>query len=232
MAAYYPNPSDDRKVSGLTEPARTGAQGQPAPDRAQENHGNRGGRGKGKTALPRTGKRLWLSLLVDVVVLLVLVGLIVGGWYGFRAIRDLYAPEWEARSVVFGLEIKDVPTDMLEYYQNEINGTAVRSSDRTDADVIGTVIEVQNVLVRQEDGSETLNIRLILEAEAHYREGEGYRMGETMLLAGMEQDFRLKGQAVHGEIVFMKEKEDWTPTPNGETTDGETTVESPVDAAS
>jgi hypothetical protein len=231
MASYYPNPSDDRKVSGLTDPVRTGAQGQPAPDSGKETRGNRGGRGKEKIGLSRTGKRLWLSLLVDVVVLLVLVGLILGGWYGFRAIRELYAPAWEVRSVVFGLEIKGVPTDMLEYYQNEINGTAVRSSDRTDADVIGTVIEVQSVLVTQEDGRETLNIRLILEAEAQYREGEGYRMGETMLLAGLEQDFRLKGQAVHGEIVFMKEKEDWIPSADGVSTDGETTVGAPVNAA-
>ena len=62
------------------------------------------------------------------------------------------------------------------------------SSDKTDADQLGIVTDAVLVTV---DGINTFALHLTVEAEAYYREGKGYRMGETMLLAGTEGFFRM-----------------------------------------
>ena len=208
MASFYRNESEDRRSSGLPENIR-----EPMTGSVRGVEPVKSVKGMGKVAKGRNDRRLWVSLLVDVVLLLVLAGLIVGAWLGFRAIRELYAPTWETRSVVYCVEIEGISPDAVKYgpdgrYVFENKG--IWSSAYTDADFLGTVIQARTVLVAWDDGSNTVTLYVTVEAEAYYREGKGYRMGETMLLAGAEGDFRLEGMTAHGTIVSMHEKSEET----------------------
>ena len=154
-----------------------------------------------------------MSLLVDIILLLVLAGLIVGAWLGLCALRDLYAPTWETRTVVYCVEIEGIAPDEVKYGSDGryiFENKGIWSSAYTDADFLGTVTHVQTVLVAWDDGSNTVTLYVTVEADAYYREGKGYRMGETMLLAGVQGDFRLEGMIAHGTIVSMHEKSEET----------------------
>lgn len=219
MASFNQKGSDDRKVSGMTDGSvlYTGA------DVGGEGKGG-GGRG-GKKSLPGSRKKKgWVAILMDILLLLALAGLLVGGWFGYRALRDVYAPEWEVREVTYRVELKGIDPNVVEYgadgrpvYTNK----ALWSSDRTDADHLGTVVDVQTDLV---DGN-TLNLYLTVKANAYYREGKGYRMGVTMLLAGYEGLFRLEGASgdlvdglmAEGMILSLHETADEQTEANDET---------------
>lgn len=204
MASFYHNESEDRRSSALPGNIRdpmTGSSGSTEPVKSAK--------GMGKVAVGRQSRRLWVSILVDVIMLLVLIGLIAGAWLGIRIIRELYAPTWETRTVVYCVEIEGISPDDVKYgadgrYVFENKG--MWSSDRTDADFLGTVTQARTVLVAWDDGSNTVTLYVTVEAQAYYREGKGYRMGETMLLAGAQGDFRLEGMTAHGTIVSMHEK--------------------------
>ena len=170
-------------------------------------------RGEGKRFTGRKGPRRGVTLLVDILLLLILAGLISGGVFAYRAIRELYAPTWETREVVFGVEMTGIDLDLVKYGQDgrpTITGHPLWSSDRDDADLLGTVTDVRTVLVSGEDGENTLNLYLTVEATAYYREGKGYRMGATMLLAGMKGAFMAQGLVAEGMVISMHEKSDET----------------------
>ena len=171
------------------------------------------GKGEGKRFVERRGSRRWVTLVVDLILLLVIIGLVVGGVYAYRAIRELYAPTWETREVVFGVEMTGIDLDLVKYGQDgrpTITGHPLWSSDRSDADFLGTVTDVRTVLVSGEEGENTLNLYLTVEATAYYREGKGYRMGATMLLAGMKGTFMARGLVAEGTVISMHEKSDET----------------------
>jgi hypothetical protein len=149
---------------------------------------------------------------------------VAGGIFGYRALRDWYAPEWEIRDVVFCVEMQGINPDLVKYGPDgrpTMTGNGIWSSDRTDADLLGTVSSVRTVLVAEADGTNTLTVYLTVEASAYYREGHGYRMGETMLLAGTEGTFRIKGITAQGCIISMHEKQD-EPIRNPEESTAET----------
>lgn len=195
----------DGKASSLTDSTEAHRPGTPA---AVE---SKGGEVKGgRLGRPRRG---WVALVVDLVLLVVLIGLIVGGVFAYRAVRELYAPTWETRDVVFCVEMTGIDPAMVKYGQDgrpTFTGNAIWSSDRTDADLLGTVTDVRTVLVAWEDGHNTLTLYLTVEAQAHYREGKGYRMGATMLLAGITDTFRVEGMVAEGTVISMHEKSDET----------------------
>ena len=168
-----------------------------------------GKRGRsGRRAMGRGGSRRWVTLLVDIILLLVLVGLVVGGVFAYRTIRELYAPTWETREVVFEVEMTGIDLDLVKYGQDgrpTITGHPLWSSDRSDADHLGTVTDVRTVLVSGEEGENSLNLYLTVKATAYYREGKGYRMGATMLLAGMEGTFMAQGLVAEGTVISMHE---------------------------
>jgi hypothetical protein len=156
-----------------------------------------------------------MPVLVDVILLLVLAGLAVGAWFGFSALRELYAPTWETRTVVYTLELQGVSPGDVKYNSDGrliYVGAPVWSSVYTDADCLGTVTDARGTLVTAEGGTNTLTLILTVEADAAYREGKGYRMGETMLLAGLTGDFRFEGMTAHGTVISLKEKEELTET--------------------
>ena len=175
----------------------------------------KGNKADGKRAGTNRGFRKWVTLVVDLILLLVIVGLVVGGVYAYRAIRELYAPTWETREVVYGVEMTGIDLDLVKYGQDgrpTMTGHPLWSSDRTDADFLGTVTDVRTVLVSGEEGENTLNLYLTVEATAYYREGKGYRMGATMLLAGMKETFMAQGLVAEGLVISMHEKSDETGT--------------------
>ena len=180
----------------------------------------------GKRPMGRRG----ITLLVDLILLAVIALLIVGGVFAYREIRELYAPTWETRDVVFRVEMTGSDPAMIKYGQNgrpTMVGHALWSSDRTDADCLGTVTEVQTVLVSGEDGNNTLNLCLTVEASAHYREGKGYRMGATMLLAGAKGTFLAEGLIAEGVVISLHEKSgEAADETAAETKDGTAPVES------
>jgi hypothetical protein len=167
----------------------------------------------------RSSGRGRTTLLVDLILLAVIVLLIVGGVFAYREIRELYAPTWETREVVFRVEMTGIDPAMIKYGQDgrpTMVGHPLWSSDRTDADCLGTVTAVQTVLVSGEDGNNTLNLFLTVEASAHYREGKGYRMGATMLLAGTRGTFLTEGMLAEGTVISMHEKNDESTAETGE----------------
>lgn len=198
------NASDDRKQSGFSKHAQAARAGESLAADA----GNGGKRGP-KALTERRGKRLGRALLVDLIILVVLALLILGGVFGYRALREYYAPTWETRAVTFTVVMENIPLDMVKYGQDgrpTMENSPIWSSDRTDADQLGTVKEVRTVLVSA-DGANTLTLYLTVEATAYYREGKGYRMGETMLLAGGEGVYRLQGLTAEGTIISMHERD-------------------------
>ena len=86
-----------------------------------------------------------------------------------------------------------------------IQGKSIWSSEQTDADMLGTVENVRMATVSTEGGDTMLTLYLDVRANAYYRKGEGYRMGETMLLAGSEGTYRLAGLAAEGTIISVRE---------------------------
>ena len=208
--SYYHNGngSDDRKMSGFSKRVRTA---QAEESALSEN--NRNTKGSGKVTQGARARKWWVTLLVDLVLLAVLAGLVVGCIYGYRALRDLYAPVWENREVVFQVKMEGINPDMVKYGSDgrpKLVNEALWSSDHTDADMLGVVTDVRTVLESEADGINTLTLYLTVEAKAYYREGKGYRMGETMLLAGSEGVYRLQGMTAQGLIISMHEKKDET----------------------
>ena len=98
---------------------------------------------------------------------------------------------------------------MVRYDQKKgqytIMDNPIWSSDLTNADQLGTVVDVRTVLVST-GAVNTVTLYLEVEAKAYYREGKGYRMGETMLLAGTTGTYRLQGLTADGIIISMHEK--------------------------
>ena len=181
----------------------------------------RGGR-RSKNGKHTTGRnqRGWVTIVVDVILLIVIVGLVTGGVLAYRAIRELYAPTWETREVVFGVEMTGVDLDLVKYGQDgrpTMTGHPLWSSDSADADLLGTVTDVRTVLISGEDGKNTLNLYLTVEATAYYREGKGYRMGATMLLAGMKGTFMAQGLVAEGTVISMHEKSEETTVDGADT---------------
>ena len=203
MSSYYQNGGDaedrDRKLSGLSKRA--------AAEPLAES--GKGSRGHGRMTMSRRGGRWWVSLLVDLVLLAVVTGLVVGFIFAFRAVRELYAPTWEVRSVVFCVKMEGISPDMVKYDREKGQYTIVSnpiwSSEFTDADHLGTVTDVRTVLVSTGEVN-TVTLYLKVEADAYYREGKGYRMGETLILAGAEGTYRLEGLTAEGIIISMHEQ--------------------------
>lgn len=208
MASFEPK-KQDRKASSL--PDATTAHRPGGLDREERKSMTGGGRMVGKS------NPVWCAILVDLILLAVLVGLIVGGVFAYRGIREMYAPTWESREVVFCVEMTGLATDSIRYGQNNrpvMVGQPLWSSDRTDADFLGTVTEVRVERVTHENENETLNLYLTVEATALYREGKGYRMGATMLLAGMKGEFMAQELVSEGTVISMHEKiAESTPEP-------------------
>lgn len=212
MSSYFQNGNDseqrDRKLSGFSR--------RNAVEQFDEN--GRESKKRGKLVLATQGKNLWVSLGVDILLLALVIGLGFAVVHGYRALRDIYAPEWEVREVVFRVKMENIPPDMVRYDETKgtlaIEGRPMWSSDQTDADMLGTVENVRTATVTAEGGETVLTMYLDVRANAYYRKGKGYRMGETMLLAGSTGTYRLAGMSAEGMIISVSEAAE-APENNG-----------------
>lgn len=194
MASFNRKNREDRKAAGLTEEqislgGKTASDGAPAP------------RPTGAITMGRGKRRVWVSVLVDVLLLLVIAGLAVGGYFGYRALSEVYAPEWEQREVIFRVELEDVDPALLDGEPDTLVGSKLWSSEHTDADQLGEITEVGEYKAGEP-------LLITVKAKVYYRKGQGYRAGSTMLLAGSEGVYRMKGLTAEGRIISMHEVKD------------------------
>lgn len=211
MASIKHTGGEDRKASALTDSTHAHTPVAPTEGKRESNP-----REPGAAGLRRRGARLWVAILVDILLILAIVGLFVGGFFGYRAVRELYAPTWETREVVFCVMMEGIDPEMVKYNQDgrpTFTGNAIWSSGSTDADRLGTVTDVRTVLVTHTDRTNSLTLYLTVEAEARYREGQGYYMGNTHLLAGIEGIFRVQGMSAEGMVISLGEPTAETEAP-------------------
>ena len=208
MSSVHRTSADDQKSSGRPENIRA-----PRPGAAAPAEGPKSVKGGGRVTVSRRSNRKWVPVLVDVILFLLLAGLVTGAVFGFRALRELYAPTWETRSLVYTVEIQGVDPAAVKYNSDGrfiYVDRPLWSSVYTDADCLGTVTAVSSTRVTDENGKSTLTLILTVEADAFYREGKGYRMGETILLAGLSGEFRFEGMTAWGTVISLKEKSELT----------------------
>ena len=190
------------KASGFSEDARhlkgvaasTLGKKNPRSDRKNEKNEMRDGKKGGA----------WRRLTVDLLLLLVLAALIVGGIWGYRTLKSVYAPEWTETKVEFCIRIRGV--DVAGIYDEEgrslFEDCDVWYSDLAEGELLGTVVDVE--APPEEDGN-TATLYLTVRGKALYRTGEGYYVGDTRLLAGMEDMFRVRGMMAKGEVISLCE---------------------------
>jgi len=203
MASSYQNPNDrDAKASVLTDRAAANRAVRDSRENAEggvrpENERAGGNRRSGRRALP---------IVVDALIVLVLIGIGVGAWFGYTAIKEAYAPTWEERPITYYVEMEGIDPGIVKYGQDgrpTFVHNSIWNSGSDAADLLGTVTDVQTVLVAREDGQNSLTLYLTVEANALYREGKGYRLGQTRILAGLKSEYRLAGLTAEGWIISL-----------------------------
>lgn len=154
------------------------------------------------------GDRRGGAWVVDFVILLLIAGAVTGSIFLYRYLRDTYAPVWEEVPVVWTLELKDLDPELISYDRNGdmvLLGKAVYSSEREDADRIGTVTDVQLTRHSATGQPDTVTLYLTVESDARYRPDKGYWMTDTRLLCGEERTFRLAGLEAQGCLISLYE---------------------------
>ncbi len=146
------------------------------------------------------------GLLVDLLLLLILCGLGVGGWFGYRAAKNIYAPTWETRQISFVVEIMDLELEQTNEMLKTLPGRSVWYSAETTGDLLGRVSHLEPVPYTNADGKGRVALYLTVTADAKYREGEGYYVGSTRLLAGENGTFRTEGMVTEGLIVSLTDQ--------------------------
>lgn len=166
----------------------------------------------------RRGMRRGNGLIVDAILILIVAGIVVGAWFGYRALKANFAPAWQEKDVLFTVEIPAVDPNILVYGddgQLTLVNKDLWSSDRTDADRLGLVVSADTVALDEE--STTVTLYVTVSARAKYRPGDGYWMGGTRLLAGNRAIFRLEGLVAPGQILTLDEADHFRPLITEET---------------
>ena len=156
------------------------------------------------------GRRGW-SLWADLILLVVLVAVVVGGVLGYRALKNIYAPAWEERKVVFVVEFTRIDEEILPDFWHA--DAPLYTSDKADASPIGYLMSnptVSSLPTDPEDGRVYKTVRLTLHSTVRYREGQGYYCGETPILAGLSGDLRIDGISGKGMITAVYEADEYT----------------------
>lgn len=188
----------ERKVSSLSDDTL-------APLSRTAGSAGRRGKNKRERALPGKRRFSWRGLAVDLVLLLLIAGVGVGLWYGYGAVKEMYAPAWETRQVEFCVEIRNLDYDRADQLLPALSGHDIWYSSAADGDRLGTVSDVRAVPSVTEDGRETMTLYLTVSTQAEYRKGQGYYVGTTRLLAGESGEFRAEGLAAEGTLVSLQD---------------------------
>ncbi len=197
MAVNFDRDPTEKKASSLSDDGLTPL------SRTVSVSGKRG-KEKQKDQSLKKGKTLSLrGLIVDLVLLLVLVGVVVGGWLGYRAVKSAYAPDWQSRQVSFSVEIKNIDYDRADQLLPSLAGHDLWYSAHVSGDRLGVVKDVRAVPSVTEDGRETMTLYLTVETTVAYRAGVGYYVGTTRILAGETGVFRAQGMTAEGMVVSL-----------------------------
>ncbi len=168
--------------------------------------GKRNDRQRRETTLVRSGPQKF-AWIVDLVLLLLLAVLIVGGIFGYRALKEVYDPVWDSKTVEFCIKVSNVPRNTVYDVdgENRLTGKQMWVSDRVDGDCLGTVRAA--FLEAPKPGETTSTLYLTVETTAKYRTGEGYYVNDTQLLAGTIGQYRVHGMTFDGVMISMHETE-------------------------
>ena len=212
MAVNDEREASVRKASSLdndtlSSPSRTDGRGSKSPkDR------------KGDHALSGKGKAVWKGVLVDLIVVILLAGLGVGIFYGYQALKELYAPVWEARRVDIVVEIRNVDYASSDELISVIEGHPLYYGDKADSVNLGTVTNVrwedQPIIDSGKDNSnptmenkDMVILYLTVSVNTQYHNKDGYYIGDVRLLAGESAVFRANGMVSEGMIIAMNDVE-------------------------
>ncbi len=191
----------ERKASGLSPR-------EAAPDAGTSRSRVRGHR----TASDAKDSRRRTAIWVDLLLILLLVGIVAGCIFGYRAFKSAYVPEWEDRNVIYVVEFAALDAEILPTYWNL--DAPLYINDGEHPTPIGYLVEVPYIATLPADPeapSEVVykTMRFVLRAPATYREGKGYFCGDTPLLAGSTWDLRLDGIAASGTVLSVMEAEEY-----------------------
>ncbi len=141
-----------------------------------------------------------VKVAVDLIMIVVVIGILVGGIFGYRALKNAYAPAWEERTVTVVLEL----TDVNPAHSPLKNGSMY--IELSDGPLyLGRIIDGTRTEMPATDDQGGLGgeyCRVILETTARYRAEKGYYIGDYPLLAGISDYFRIGGSAPNGDGGF------------------------------
>ncbi len=179
--------------------------------------------GEGDASTGTGKKRRRGVIIIDILLIVLLCGGIVGGVFGYRALKAAYTPVWEEREMIYCVELLCVDAEALPPYWN-VHAPAY-ASDAADAAPIGYLVDVSHMTTLPGSSSKIdfsgsaetgtaseptyKSVGLVLRTTARYRAGEGYLCGDFSLLAGVSFDIRVDGISTPCMITSVYEEEEY-----------------------
>lgn len=153
------------------------------------------------------GRSVWLGIFADVLILLVLAGVGIGIWFGYHAIRDIYAPVWEDREIELCVKITDIDYVRADELLPGLSEHPLWYGDTADSVELGNVTDVRAVPSTTAEGKEVMTLYLTVSVTAEYRNSDGYFVGDVRLLAGESSIYRANGLVSEGMILSLTDPE-------------------------
>ena len=184
------------KASGLGVEEGVGARRRAEQKRGEHRRGN--------------GRELrGTAVVVDILLILLVAAVVVGGYFTYRAIKKAYQPTYETRKIEMEIALVDVDRTLAEELRIGMQGDDIWYTDRTDGVCLGRIDEV-----RVAESASSLNnsngispdkvdIYLLVRADAQLRTGKGYYVSDVRILAGESSVFRVKGLVSEGYFVSV-----------------------------
>jgi hypothetical protein len=200
MASVFKNPKNEEKASSFDAPEAVKVKKEPRVKKKRE----------GKKNGVLTGSKPRLKLISDIILIVFIIGVIVGAYFGVRALQRVFAPVEEEREITFCVALPNVPQDSVP---TNSDGTfammdhPIWYTDNAGGDKLGTVTGVDFKLVEHEN-ADLMTLYLTVSAKVTYRNdtypgGAGYYVGNTRIVGGLEGVFRMNGFICEGEIISV-----------------------------
>lgn len=144
----------------------------------------------------------WKSLVVDLLLILLVSGIGVGAFFGYRAVKNAYMPAWETKSIEFCVKIPDMESERGNLLVTVLEGKNFWLSAEADGACLGVISQAAYDPGAEED---EINLILTVRTTAQYRKGEGYYVGSTRILAGETGKFRSEGFVGEGVVMYVRD---------------------------
>ncbi len=188
----------DRKDSRSTKASSLTAGDTPAaPPTGRRTRSRSFGDGE---AVPGASGRRRGVIFTDILLIVLICGMVVGGFFGYRVLQKIYVPEQQDCEVILLVEIPRLDAEAVPPYWNA--NAPVYISDAVGNEPIARLSDVTSIVKHPTD-SNYRTVRLVLRATAQYREGEGYFCGNTQLLAGAVYELRVDGVSASSMITAV-----------------------------